>query len=632
MLGAFVLIAAGLVASLVDLQTLRAERYVELGESQRIRTRNLAGFRGSLLDRNGFVLAASTPGKELIAEPIRIADPQAAAALLSPLIEEEASVIAAGLTPDTENDRYEFLMRTSDDERIAAIAELLANPDHAETLYGIVLRSEEDRVYPAGSLARPIVGDVDPYQQGSFGFEEQFNDLMQGSPGRVTTERGALGSIAGGLYEVEPAVKGYDIVLTIDHRIQFVVEQALIEHCETMDAAGAQAVVADPRTGDVLAMATVRERQNGSCFVPRTNAPLQDSFEPGSVMKVIAVAAAVEELGYDQNTGIEVPDRIRVGDVEFFEHPGHIGATYPLSDVLVDSLNVGTIQTAKRIGPETLSDYYAAFGFGQYTGIDFNHEARGWVRDDTEWNGSDLGSISIGQGVTANAVQIASAYNAIANGGVYVSPRLVRAAIGPDGAEYDLDPQTSRRVISAETADELTDMLVGVVDRGTGTLATVDGYRVAGKTGTAWKVFENQWGEVGYGGDGNRRYTMSFAGFLPADAPELTVVVSFDEPSVGTSAGQVAAPLFAEIAEYALRILAVPPTDLDRIPSGELVRAIPAPAPFDPNAPVEAPAGDAVVPPVAPEEPVADAPVEELVAEAPADTTEAAAPESAATG
>ena len=575
----FVLVGVALVGVLADLQTVRPDRYRNLGEDQRTRTRELAGFRGSLVDRHGFVLAASTPGKELVADPTLVRDPVAAAAAIAPILRVDPDELARRLVPDHDNDRYELLVQTSDEDLIQHLGEI-KSADSAMgangVLQGVFLQAEEARVYPAGDLARSVVGGVDAWEQGIFGLEAQFNEVMQGSPGTETSERGLFGSIAGGFWEVEPASKGYDLVLTLDHRIQYVTELALIEHCEDLSANSAQAVVSDPRTGEILAMANVVRQSNGACVVPKYNAPLVETFEPGSVLKVLTAAAAVEELGLTGDTLVDVPNSVEVGDFTFNEHLGHVAAAYPLSQVIADSMNVGTIKLALAVGPETLRDYYGRFGFAQYTGLDWAGEARGTVAD--AWYSSELGSVALGLGVTVNTVQIMSAYNALANDGMYVAPRLVRAALGTDGLEYDLEPQQANRVVSANTANEVTEMLVDVVEVGTGTEASVDGYRVAGKTGTAWKVFADENGDLSYGSDGNRRYVLSFAGFLPAEDPQISIVVSVDEPRVAGSAGLVAAPVFADIAQYALRILAVPPAGSTAV-SAESVRAAPAPDP-----------------------------------------------------
>jgi cell division protein FtsI (penicillin-binding protein 3) len=579
-LAVFILIAGAIVAVLFDLQMLRPDQYRALGEDQRLRTRELAGYRGSFVDRNGFVLASSTPGREIIADPTMFDDPAGAAAVLAPALGMAPGELAARLTATSENDRYEMLLRTSDEATIEHVTDII-DADRGlgsdRLLNGLFIRAEEARVYPAGTLARTVVGRVDDYEQGIFGLESEFNELLQGTPGQETTERGIFGSIAGGFWQVDPAEKGFDLVLTIDHRIQFITEEALIEHCAETEAKAAQAVVSHPATGEILAMANVIRQENGQCVVPGYNAPIQDTFEPGSVLKVLAAAAAIEELGWSPDRAIDVPDSILVGDYEFHEHAGHVPAPYPMSEVIARSMNVGTIQLAQAVGEETLHDYYQRFGFAQFTGLGLDAEARGRLADWDDWQGADFGSIAIGQGVTANTVQIMAAYNTLANDGLYVAPRLVREVVGADGQRSELEPQEARRVVSPETAVAVTEMLVGVVERGTGGEAAVPQYRVAGKTGTAWKVFEDSTGTLTYGSDGDRRYVMSFAGFVPADDPQISIVVTVDEPNSGRTAATVAAPVFADIAQYALRILAVPPGE--PVANGELVRGTAAPGP-----------------------------------------------------
>ncbi|MEZ5228037.1 MAG: penicillin-binding protein 2 [Acidimicrobiales bacterium] len=446
-----------------------------------------------------------------------------------------------------------------------------------QALNGISVVPVEERIYPAGNLARPVVGKMG-VDRALYGLEWQFNQALEGEAGIDRHERSVFGVISVGEREVEPATKGDDVYLTIDQNIQYVVEEALIQHCQDTLANSAQAVVSDPRTGEILAMATVLRTEDGDCVVPIYNAPLVDTFEPGSVIKMVTAAAAVEELGWDSATTFDVPNSIVVEDKEFFEHDEHPVAPYPVAQIIGQSMNVGTIMMGQAVGPEKLSQYLAAFGFGQETGLGFKDEASGRVRPYDEWYGSDIGSISIGQGMSTNTVQLAMAYNTIANDGVYLAPKLVRSIVSADGTEEPQPSQVTRRVISPESAAEVKKMLTAVVDPngiGTGRAAAVPGYTVAGKTGTAWKVFEDENGDVGYGYPGNRRYVVTFAGFLPAEDPQLSIVVVVDEPKTQTSAGLVAAPVFADVAHYVVRIMGIAP-EHDALAPGEVVRGTPA--------------------------------------------------------
>ncbi|MGF1597402.1 MAG: peptidoglycan D,D-transpeptidase FtsI family protein [Acidimicrobiales bacterium] len=577
LLAVFVIIGAGFVALLVDLQTVRADRYRSLGEDQRTRTRQIAGYRGGVLDRNGFVLAASTPSHQIVADPTLVADPAGTAILLGPILGIDSATLTEQLTPDSETDRFSLLARSVDDEAVTRIQGLETGDDDA--LVGIFVLPEENRVYPAGELANAIVGRVDPDEQGITGVELQYNEVMTGIPGTEQFERGRFGSISVGDWKVDPATAGYDITLTIDHRIQYVAEQTLIDHCDATGAAGATAVVGDPHTGEVLAMAAVRrDDETGDCAVAGYNAALIDTFEPGSVMKPIVVAAATEELGYTADTLVEVPNRIVVGGKGFADHPSHPIAPYPISQIIANSMNVGTILVAQRLSADTVYDYMRAFGVGHPTGLDFAGESNGALRHPDEWWGSDYGSIPIGQGLTVNATQLLLVYNVFASGGMFVQPTLVRSMEAADGNIHSAALPDQRRIVSEDTAAEVTRSLRAVVEVGTGTNAGVPGYAVAGKTGTAWKVFDDGSGTLGYGSDRNRRYVVSFVGYLPADDPQLTMAVVVDEPQSDWTASAVAAPVFAEIAEYATRLLEIPPgspAGMAVTPEGR-VRSLPA--------------------------------------------------------
>jgi cell division protein FtsI (penicillin-binding protein 3) len=576
----FAMVGAGFVAYLVDLQAIRADGLRTKGEAQRVTTRQLAGYRGSVIDRTGFVLAASTPSHRVVADPTMVDNPSATATLLAPVLGRDVSALAEELTADSPSDRYALLSRLVSDDGVERIRGLMSDGDTAGRMVGVFVRAEEARVYPADELARPIVGEVDPDERGIFGVEAQYDDIMTGIPGEEQFESSRFGSISAADWKIDPATAGYDVILAIDHRIQYVAEEAIRAQCEATGAAGAIAVVTEPATGEILAMAGVsRDAETDTCEIPDHNAALVWSFEPGSVLKTVTMAAAIEELGWDRNTEIEVPPRVVVGGVPYLDHPAHPAAPYPLAQILARSMNVGTIQTAQAVGPAQVWAYLDRFGFGQPTGIGFEGETSGQLRDLDDWWGSDAASIPIGQGVSVNATQLAAAYNVVANDGLYRSPVLVRTLRGPDGTEHHVDVGEPRPIISQRTAAELNAMLVGVVEDGTGKPAAIPGYTVAGKTGTAWKAYDDGSGNFGYGAPGERRYVATFAGFAPAEDPRISVVVVIDEPSNGgTTASAVAAPVFAEIGEYALRVLGVIP-EITVTDGDGPVRATPAPAP-----------------------------------------------------
>lgn len=570
----FLATGVGYIGVLVDLQAIRPEEYVAIGEQQRSRTVNLAGYRGTISDRDGFVLALSTPGIEVVADPQMIDDHAATAALLAPILDMSTDELTEVLLPSSDTDRYAMVSAKVSDQMASEIAVLTENSDNDSLLNGIFVRAQEQRVYPADDLALPIIGRVDPQEIGFSGLEFQYNEAMAGTAGYEQSESGVFGSITGGDYVFEAAVPGNDIVLTLDHRLQYVTEQELIAHCEETSASGANSVVSDTRTGEILAMATVT-RIDGKCVVPKQNVPLQAVIEPGSVLKMVTAAAAVEDHGLTANTVLDVPSSIDVGDKTFENH--YPAAPYPVRQVIADSMNAGTIQLAQQVGDDRLRYYLDAFGFGRQTGLDFRYENRGRVPE--AFFGSDLGSVAIGQGISVNTVQLAAAYNVIANGGQYVAPSLIRSMVDSDGAEVQTPALETRRVISPQSAAEVTTMLVDVVTDGTGTAAAIPGYTVAGKTGTAWQVFEQPDGTFGYGPDGGHKYVVTFAGFLPAENPQLSIIVVVNDPQTATTASKIAAPVFADIAQYAIRILAIPPSDAARLEAGVegTLRGTPAP-------------------------------------------------------
>ncbi|MDH4364859.1 MAG: penicillin-binding protein 2 [Acidimicrobiia bacterium] len=592
LLVAFVVIGAGFVALLVDLQTVRPERYRVWGEDQRRGYREIAGYRGAITDRNGFVLAASTPSHQIVANPSQVKDPGATAALLAPVLGIDSAELATKLTPDKPGASYSLLARHVDDAAVTQIQDIRSNKKWSPSMAGIFVKPEESRVYPAGDLASALVGGVDPDEQGTFGVEKIYNEVMKGSPGKERFERGQFGSISVGAHEVDPATAGNDVVLTIDHRIQYMAEQTLVEQCEKTEAEGATAVLADPRSGEVLAMASVARNDAGACVTTDYNAALVDVFEPGSVIKPLVMAAAADRTGLTADTQIEVPSRITVGGKTFVDHPPHPGAMFPVSEIIAESMNVGAIEIAQRMDPQTIFDYFTAFGLGQETAIEFPGESGGSLRQPEDWYGADHGAIPIGQGMSVTAAQLLSAYNVLANRGTYVAPSLIRSLGGGEGSLGSGVSDEPRRVVSEAAAAETTEALTAVVDRGTGRQAAIPGYTVAGKTGTAWKAFKDEaTGKLTFGSDGNRRYVSSFVGFLPAERPELSMVVVVDQPRTDYMASAVAAPIFSEIGAYAARILPITPNHVDAgagAAAGGRVRGTPAPlaAPtVDPLAP-----------------------------------------------
>ncbi len=581
------------MAALIDLQAVRPERYRDLAADQSITSRKIAGFRGQLVDREGYVLAASTPTQVIIADPQVVSDndPEWTASLLAPILQTDAATIAEQLLPSFEGDRYNEVATTSDQNVLSQIRALVDDDATTKAFAGIVIRPEEDRLYPAGSLARPLIGRVDADEVGRSGLEQQFDELLRGTAGREQYERGVFGSISVGQRTVEPAAKGYDITLTIDHRVQYGTESILKDTCEKLGAAGASAIVANPATGETYAMASVERIDQTHCGIAPYNKAAIDTFEPGSVMKLVAFAAAADALGYTADDRLVVPGSIKVADKPFFDHPRHDEMEMTMAQALGQSSNVAAITLAQQMGSDTYYDYARRFGFGSNTGLDLAGESAGILREPSEWLGSDAGSIVIGQGMTVNLMQLSAAFNTVGNGGLYIQPSIVKAVKDADGGEAETIDTPSRQIISSEAAAETIRMLQAVTaEGGTGVKASIDGYSVAGKTGTAWKVFDNGSGKLTYGTENDRRYITTFGGLVPAESPEISVVLVIDEPRTATSATTAAAPAFAEIAQYALRVLNIAPAEsADDEPlwraNRALIRGTPAAATDSPRAP-----------------------------------------------
>jgi cell division protein FtsI (penicillin-binding protein 3) len=340
--------------------------------------------------------------------------------------------------------------------------------------------------------------------------------------------------------------------------MQYEAEQALADAITQLGAKGATAVVMDVQTGDILAMANlVASDDGGAPVVPGGNGAVLNVFEPGSMNKIITVSAAIQEGVVTPQTTFDVPDSIPVADATYHDSETHEQERWSVAEIVKRSSNVGTIQIGQEVGRERLDKYLRAFGLGQKTALDLPNESPGILLDPKNWNGTSIASMSIGYGLAVTATQMVAALNTIATGGEYVPPRLVAATIDGDGHRHDVTPLDRTRVVDESTAEQVNAMLQEVVRSGTAEQAAIDGYTVAGKTGTARKAVAGG----GYEDAEGAHYTSSFVGFVPAEAPRLSIIVSIDEPDPAKNfyAGQVAAPVFKELARFALRQYKIPP-------------------------------------------------------------------------
>lgn len=541
-----ILVFAAISARLVQVQAVGADSYASRGLKQRLATVPLPAERGSIFDREGRDFAISVQRETIWADPTLIVDPVGDAARLSPLVAVDQDTLARRLAQS--DLRFVYVARAVDDEVAAAVRAL--------ELPGIGFLPESRRYYPAGSVAAPVLGEVGGEGSGLGGLEYLYDDVLAGKPGEIEMERDRRGmEIPRTVRRRIDAQRGTDVVLTIDQALQYEVERSLVDQVTATSARGGMAVVMDVQTGDILAMATVDGASEEGPAHPagpaEHNRPLTDVFEPGSTNKVITVSAAIDNGVVGPWTEFDVPDWISVGDATFTDHDGHPQMRWNTTDIVRESSNVGTILIAQALGKDRLDSALRSFGLGEPTAVDFPGQAEGILLDPDEYYSTGIGSVPIGYGVAVSLLQMLGVYVTIANDGVSQPPRLVGATIDADGARHDRAILEGERVVKPETAAAVTPMLTGVVAGGTGACAAIDGYTVAGKTGTSRKPLE---GAVGY----SDQYLASFIGFAPAEQPRLAAAIVLDEP-VPIYGGRVAAPVFAEIMRAALRLEVVAP-------------------------------------------------------------------------
>ena len=540
-------------AKLVDLQVLDPTRYREHSYNQRVVDITLPAERGVIYDRNGAALALSVERQSVYVDPGMVEDPATAAPAVAEALDLDVDRVAEAMTGPG---RFAYLARQVPDD--------VADEVRALDLPGVALVGEPTRVLPGGDLGRSVMGMTDIDSVGISGLEAQYADLLTGTRGRFRSERGPDGrTIPVGEQVVVPAVAGDDLVLTLDRAVQFEAERFLAEQVEAAGAAGGVVVVSVPGTGEILALANVeRDPTTGDVGVSANNAAVTTSYEPGSVMKALTVSGAMEDGVVTHATQMVVPDVITLGEWDFTEHTPHGTVTWGMPSIMANSSNTGTIQVAQMMGANRLHHYLGEFGLGAPTALGFPNEQAGNLPPLEEWWDSSIGSISIGQSAAVTPLQMLLAYNVIANGGEYLPARIVDATIDAGGQRHDLPVGESRRVLSEDTADAMNMMLRGVVAVGTGTRAAVEGYTVAGKTGTSRKPLPGG----GYGDPaGGGAYQATFVGFVPASSPALSILVMIDEPTSGDIyGGSLAAPVFSRVAESALRILDIPPPSTDR--------------------------------------------------------------------
>ena len=547
-------------ARLVYLQFSQYENLVNRARQQQQNSIDTAPERGELLDRQGRQLARSVQTVSLFLDPggLDVGQLECTAQELSQSLGVKSRDLLAEFREAQEaKRRFVWIARRLDADQ--------ANKIVALNLPGLQSVLEPKRYYPNGSLAAHVLGYVGLDGDGLGGLERSYNAKIAGEPGRLFLEKDATGKPYES-YEIA-AKAGQTVVLTIDQAIQYEAEQALSEAVRNSHAKSGSVIVLDPRSGEILALANAPtfdpNQVAASSAQARSNWALQNIYEPGSTFKVVAFSAALEkklarvdELIDCQMGAITVAGRV-VHDHKKF-------GTLTIAEALAKSSNVAAIKLGLRVGDPTMYDYITRFGFGSKTGIELPGETGGLVRNVTRWQPSSIGSIAIGQEVGVTPVQMVAAFGALANDGLRIAPHIIREVRNEAGAVVYQPQPEQRRVISAETAVSLRGMLEGVTLHGTAKKAQLDGYSAAGKTGTAQKI------DPKTRAYSKTKFVGSFVGFAPVSNPQVVIIVVIDEPAGAYHGGDVAAPVFREVAEQILPILGIEP-DIETKSTPELV-------------------------------------------------------------
>lgn len=534
-----------LLLRLVTLHVLQAAELTVKADRQHQKTVSLEGVRGTIMDRHGKVLAMNMEVPSVFGVPTALESPAKTAQRLSPLLHVRTDELERKLRQDR---GFVWLARKLDPEQGRRLERM--------SMDGIGVVMEGRRFYPKGPLLSHVLGFAGMDGEGLEGIERRYESQLRGEKRVVVLQRDALGRTVfpKGLAEQSPA-SGHNLILTIDEVIQYITEKELDEAVTRTNAKSGTMIVLDPQTGALLALAvSPRFDPNAVAAIGPDrwrNRALTDAYEPGSTMKAIVAAAAIEERVMNPNTMVFAENgRMTVSNTVIHDHEKLGWLTF--AQVIQKSSNIGSAKVGMALGDQRLYRYLQAFGFGQRTEIDLPGEASGLVKPPREWGRRSLASISMGQEIGVTPIQMVTAIAAIANGGVLMKPYVVSEIQDAHGRTVkQILPQVKRRVVSPETARTVTAILEGVVTDGTGGKAAIPGFRVAGKTGTAQKI------DPRTGRYSTTQFVGSFVGFTPADNPRLAMIVVIDEPHGEAWGGTVAAPVFRRVGEQVLNYLGV---------------------------------------------------------------------------
>ncbi|HET6351907.1 MAG TPA: penicillin-binding protein 2 [Coriobacteriia bacterium] len=555
---AFLLVCFGILfvligVRLVWIQGVKSRAYAEMAFNQRLRDIELPPRRGTIYDREGEPLAVSIEARTVFAAPNRIKDK---AAVAKALVDTIGGDEAAYLEKLNKHTGFEYIARKVDVDRTDALEKL--------NLDGIGFLDDYRRLYPSGELACQVLGFVGIDDKGLAGVESEYNEVLGGIPGVLLSERDPKGQpIPGGVHKEIPPTHGHDVVLTIDKDIQYEAQVQISKATKKWGAKRGSVVIMSPRTGEIYAMASspgFNPNQYGKAKAAAIrNTPISDAYEPGSTLKTLTASAVIEQGLYTPASVFHLPPTIRVGDRTIHESHPRGTVNWTLTEILTNSSNVGTVKLGQKLGKDGLYEGLAAFGLTEKTGVDFPGEAKGWLPEPANWSSSSIGNIPFGQGVSVTSLQLARAVAAVANDGELTTPHFL-LDVPQDKSAVPTWPK--RRAVTKGTAAQVNGMLQHVVTEGTGKEAAVDGYTVAGKTGTAQKAVPR----LGYAGG---KFVGSFIGFLPAEDPQVLVCVVLDEPSNAIYGGTIAAPTFSKLAAFSVSHLKVPPSSVEADSQGK---------------------------------------------------------------
>ena len=541
-------------AQLLRLQALDATPMASAALKSRLYVGAVPALRGDITDARGVVLAASNERRNVTADQTAVSQYKkegqtvgvaGAAADLAPILGRPVAELAATLTGSR---RFVYVAK--------GIPPLTWRKVQALVIPGIFSEQTSTRSYPNSAAAASLVGWVGADGSGGGGLELLWNKKLEGTPGRSTYEQSQNGRIIPtGAQQSTPALRGHDVRLTIDNDLQWFAQNAIARKVDETRALSGTVVVMNARTGELSAVASYPTFDPNSIGAARgnlNNKAFEEAFEPGSIAKVMTAAAALQEGAATPATPVIVPNRLPRAGQLFRDSHEHGILRLTFAGVIAQSSNIGTLMVGEKVPPATLEKYFRRFGVGQKSGIEFPGETAGIFARSKDWSVSQRYTVMYGQGLAVNAIQSASVFQTIANGGVRMPPTLVAGLRSADGTVAPTPPTTPVRVISKPVAKTLSQMLEFVVgDGGTAKMAEIPGYRVAGKTGTADRVGENG----RYSGK-----TASFIGFAPADKPEFVVAVILQNPIRGYFGGSTAGPVFKDVMSYALQQFKIPPT------------------------------------------------------------------------